>query len=353
MRRIAAIHVASRRVVAVVLIVLMVCAPMARSADRAAETLDAELDAAVERGLAFLARQQRRDGSFEGGGPRVAMAGLSLMAFLSAGHTPDAGRYGLVVRNAIDYLIEQAPKDGYFGAVDGSRMYGHGIVTLALAEAYGVEVDAQRRRRMRPIVERAIQVILDAQNVKKGEAHAGGWRYNPDSGDSDLSLSGWNALALRAAQNTGIDVPAEPIERAVQYVLRCYHVQQQGFCYQPGREPNAAMTGVGVLNLRLLTTRDYPVVEQARRRLAEVKINQDTRYPCYTAYYVTQAAFQLGDPTWSSAWGPIRQRLLETQLEDGGWPVSHTGEEPGRIYSTSMSILTLTVPYRLLPIYQR
>ena len=27
--------------------------------------------------------------------------------------------------------------------------------------------------------------------------------------------------------------------------------------------------------------------------------------------------------------------------------------EPGRIYRTTMAVLTLTVPYRLLPIYQR
>src|SRR5690554_6127287 len=64
-------------------------------------TPDAELDAAVERGLAFLARQQRRDGSFEGGGPVLAMTGLSLMAFLASGHTPEVGRYGTVVRSAV------------------------------------------------------------------------------------------------------------------------------------------------------------------------------------------------------------------------------------------------------------
>lgn len=340
----------SRVIVVLWLIVGITIAP---PVIRAEETLDAELDAAVERGLAFLARQQQRDGSFAGGGPKVAMTGLSLMAFLSAGHTPDAGRYGTVVRNAVDYLLAQAPEDGYFGKVDQSRMYGHGIVTLALAEAYGVEFDAARRTRMRGVIERAIQVILKAQEVKKSDPHAGGWRYTPEAGDSDLSLSGWNALALRAGQDIGIDVPADPIERAVAYVLKCYTSNSPGFAYQPGQSRTLGMTGVGVLNLRLLSDRDFEQVEAAREYLAQTPASKVTRFPVYTAYYAMQAAFQLGGETWTQAWGPTREWLLGSQLDDGGWPVSRTSEEPGRTYSTSMSILTLTIPYRLLPIYQR
>ena len=45
--------------------------------------------------------------------------------------------------------------------------------------------------------------------------------------------------------------------------------------------------------------------------------------------------------------------LLPIQNPDGGWPQSTSSEEPGRVYATSMSLLTLTVPYRILPIYQR
>lgn len=316
------------------------------------QTVDAELDAAVERGLAFLALQQRRDGSFEGGGPKVAMTGLSLLAFLAAGHTPEVGRYGTVVRSAVDYLLEQAPKEGYFGGIDNSRMYGHGIVTLALAEAYGVEFDGDRRARMWPVIDRAIRVILQAQEVPKGEAHAGGWRYEPKAADSDLSLSGWNALALRAGQDIGIDVPAEPIERAVQYVLKCHTRNNPGFAYQPGRGRTMGMTGVGVLNLRLLSDRDYPEVEATREYLGQ-PLGREEQFPVYSAYYVTQAAYQLGGSTWEASWGSTREWLLGLQLEDGGWPVSRSAQEPGRLYSTSMSVLTLTVPYRLLPIYQR
>ena len=153
------------------------------------------LDAAINAGLSYLVRQQNAEGAFDGGGaPKVAMTGLSLMSHLASGHTPDDGRFGANVRRALDYLIHQAPEDGYFGKLDNSRMYGHGIVTLALAEAYGVEPQASNRALMRPILERAVADILKAHDIPKNLQHAGGWRYELTSNDSDISLSGWNIL---------------------------------------------------------------------------------------------------------------------------------------------------------------
>lgn len=320
----------------------------------AEDALPPQLDSAVDRGLAFLARQQRPDGSFEGGGPRVAMAGLSVMAFMASGHTPDVGKYGLNVRRAVDFLVKEVPADGYIGKVDGSRMYGHGIVTLALAEALGVETTEADRLKIRAALERAVQVILKAQDVNKDENSAGGWRYEPGSADSDLSLSGWNALALRAAQNAGVAVPKERVERAVGFVLKCYKANKKGFAYQPGREASIAMTGVGVLNLYLLDAAQRPEVTAGAEFLLKHPVNEQTRFPYYSLYYATQAAYQAGEPTWSPIWKITLDQLLAQQSkQDGGWSQSRSGEEPGRIYATSMALLTLSVPYRLLPIYQR
>jgi len=320
---------------------------------RAQTEADARLDAGVDAGLAYLAQQQAADGSFEGGGPRAAVTGLTLMAFLASGHTPDNGRYGLVVRRAIDFLVKSTPDDGYFGHVDGSRMYGHGIVTLALSEACGVEPNPDRRVQIRTVLAKAVKVILTAQEVNKPPEQSGGWRYEPQSGDSDLSLSGWNALALRAAQGIGMDVPKEKIARAVQFVLNCYHPTEKGFAYQPHGSPSVAMTGVGVLNLFLLDSADRPEAAAGERWLLDHLVKDDTPMPYYSMYYSTQAAFQAGEPVWPIIWKVTHDRLLGTQTSDGGWPQSRNGEEPGRIYATSMAVLTLSVPYRLLPIYQR
>jgi hypothetical protein len=313
-----------------------------------------KVDEAVDHGLAFLARQQNTDGSIDGGGPRVAMTGLSIMAMLASGHTPDVGRYGLTVRRAIDFELRQMPEDGYIGKIDGSRMYGQGIVTLALAESIGVETTEAGRQRIRAALDRAVKVILSAQDVPKDAASAGGWRYEPTSVDSDLSLSAWNALALRAAANVGVDVPHAHVERAAAYVLKCYRADQGGFAYQPALDATEAMTGVGVLSLYLLGASERPEVSAAAPLLARQLVNDKTRYPCYATYYASRAAFQAGDPVWSTVWQGTMDRLLAQQLQsDGGWPVSHTTEEPGRVYATAMAVLTLSTPYRLLPVDQK
>jgi hypothetical protein len=110
---------------------------------------------------------------------------------------------------------------------------------------------------------------------------------------------------------------------------------------------------VGLLNLHVLDAADRPQATEAVQLLIDSPIGPDTRFFYYALYYATQAAHQVGGPAWEAVWTNARQRLLEMQQADGGWPISRSSEEPGRIYATSMSLLTLSVPYRLLPIYQR
>lgn len=313
----------------------------------------AAVDAAVENGLAFLARGQKRDGGFGEGEKRVAITALGVLGFLAAGHPPDVGKHGLTVRSAVDYLVAQVPADGYVGKIDGSRMYGQGIITLALAEACGVEPDPVRKRKISATLERLIRIILEAQKVQKSEQFAGGWRYEPSSGDSDLSLSGWSALALRAAQNVGINIPREPIDRAVAYVIACCVKDAGGFTYQQGQEAKTSMTSVAILNLYLLDASNRPEIRPAAKWLREHPVRPDMQYLYYATYYSTQAAWQLGEETWQTTWKKNRALLLGRQQEDGGWSQSPSGEEPGRAYATSMSVMTLSVPYGFLPIYQK
>jgi hypothetical protein len=341
---------ASRRLPAALAFILAIACGAASFGD----DVSRQLDDAISGGLDFLAKAQNPDGSFDGGGPKLAVTGLALMSMLASGNTPDEGKYGLTVRAAEDYLIKQTPEDGYFGTVDGSRMYGQGIITLALAEASGVEPDVGRRTAMRGVLARAVKIILDAQDIQKDQNFAGGWRYEPQSNDSDLSLSGWNALALRAAESVGLSVPKDRAQRAAAFVLKCYKPDEHGFSYQPGAGASIAMTGVGVLNLFLLDAADRPEAADGARWLMAHPVGDDTRMPYYSMYYATQAAYQAGGDVWPAVWASIQAKLLPTQNKsDGGWPQSHSGEEPGRVYATSMAILTMSVPYRLLPVYQR
>lgn len=319
------------------------------------DALPAELDAAISNGLAFLARQQRNDGSFDGGGPKVAMTGLSLLAFLAAGDAPEVGRYGLAVHAAGDYLLSQQNADGYLGSGDRG-MYIHAIATLALTQLYGAEPGFDRQVRIRAALVKAVRVILDAQKAPKSDdKYVGGWRYERNSADSDLSLSGWNALALRAARDVGIEVPDDALARAAEFVMRCYNDPAKGFGYQPGNDAQPGETAVGVLCLYLLSAADkqQAALDKAIDYLAAHPIDENSPFPYYAAYYVTQAAFQLGGQTWVTTGRRGLEWLMRQQEKDGGWPQSKTGQEPGRVYATAMAVQTLAVPYRLLPIYQR
>ena len=313
------------------------------------------VDSAVRRGLEFLAKKQQADGSFDSGENKVAVSGLTVLAFLAAGHPPDVGRYGLVVRGGVDFLLGQAQPDGYFGKSHGKGMYDQGIVALALAEALGVETDPARRQKIHAELAKAVKVILDAQAVKKPDPHVGGWRYDRKSADSDLSLSGWNALALRAARDVGVDVPKEAVQKAVGFVLKCYNASDKGFSYQPGGGAQIGPTAIGILSLYLLEGGGRAEVAEGVKYLAARPVNDGTPFQYYSMYYVTQAANQAGGATWAAASKATFDRLLAKQAKDGpdagAWPKSD--QEPAGPYSTAMAVLTLSVPRRLLPAYQR
>jgi hypothetical protein len=317
-----------------------------------ADDLPPTLDASVSHGLEFLSGQQNLDGSF-GTTQKPAMTGLALMSFLASGHAPDLGKYGGVVAGAVDFLVQQAQPDGSFGHNE-KPMYGQGIATLALAEAYGVETAEPQRKHIAAVLAKAVALILTAQDVKKQEVYSGGWRYEPAAADSDLSLSGWNALALRACQDAGIPVPKAAVQRAVKFVMKCHVADAKAFSYQPGGAAQVGPTGVGVLCLHLLDDGNRREAVEAAQFLQAHPTDDQSQFPYYGMYYATQAASRSGDAVWAAVSKVTFEKLLKSQTpQDGGWPDTPEGAGGGRTYTTSLALLTLSIPYRLLPIYQR
>ena len=186
-------------------------------------------DLAIHRAVGFLVTQQDKDGAIQGSwawANRTAMTALSLMAMAAVGHQPaDDSPEGRAMKKGLAFVLrpEHQDVDGYFGNADGSRMYGHGIITLMLAELLGMGADQAQDRQITDRCKAAIGLILSAQMIQKTGSDSGGWRYTPDSYDSDLSASVWQVLALRAAKNAGIEVPKGTIDNAVEYIKGCYH----------------------------------------------------------------------------------------------------------------------------------
>jgi hypothetical protein len=205
---------------------------------------------AIDRALAYLAKNQRQDGGIHVRGQSItAVTSLSVMAFLAKGYTPGAGPYGRVINRGIDRVLANQQVNGLLVEASNSRgaMYSHAISTLMLSEVSGM-VDPARQKRIDRALAKALMLILAAQGVRKSANHAGGWRYQHTSTDSDISCTGWAIMSLRSARNNGASVPKESVGRGVEFILRC-RAPDGGFCYQPGGQPGLARTGTALLCL--------------------------------------------------------------------------------------------------------
>ncbi|MCC6729196.1 MAG: terpene cyclase/mutase family protein [Chthonomonadales bacterium] len=304
-------------------------------------------EAAVRRGLEYLAARQQPDGHWNSGSYNAdaAISGLAALAFLSAGHQPGRGKYGAQLAKAVDWLAESVQRNGLVGrgGSAGPPMYGHGFATLALAELYGMT----RRDDLKPKIEEAIRLMASTQNAE------GGWRYQPTSADADISVTAVQVIGMRAAASAGLRVPAETAKRAIGYIKKCSNNSDGGFSYQAAIHGSGpARTGAAILCLILSGQRNSPEcragIEYLREHPIETYEWAYRQHYFYALYYCTQAMYQVGGKPWRDWFTNIRERLLRSQRADGSW-----SDSPGPEYATSMAVLTLQVPAGLLPIYQK
>jgi hypothetical protein len=305
---------------------------------------NAKTEAAVKKALKYLADTQNADGSWGSSGysSDVGIVGLASLAFMSAGHQPDRGAYGEVLRKAADYLCKHSQRTGLIHnpqAAAGPPMYGHGFATLALAELYGMT----RRADLRDRLESAVALILRTQNPE------GGWRYQPRVADADISVVICQIMALRAAANAGIRVPKDTTARAIEYVKRCANNSDGGFSYMPtNRGSGQARTGAGVLALIVMGERNADECKRGLEYLMSRPPGTRDGHIFYALYYATQATYQAGGNHWKYWYPRAAEYLLSTQRPDGSW-----FDSPGPSYATAMGVLALQVPATLLPIYQK
>jgi squalene cyclase len=295
--------------------------------------LDPRTERAIDRGLAWLADRQKKDGGW-GDKYRCAMTSLSMMSFMLKGYFPERGKYGAVMEDAVDFLLNESREHGgYFGV----NMYEHGLTTLALSEVWGMTSSEQ----VRTALKKAVDVILRSQSPR------GGWRYHPRPTDQDISVTVMQIVALASAREAGIYVPDRTIDQAVKYVKSLQH-PSGGFGYTSPKGPGFARTAAGVMSLMMCGERNSQAVAKGLRWLTERpdSVFKSERWYFYGHYYAIQAMYQAGDSYYQKWYPKIREALLEKQRGNGAWP-------GGGELNTTMAILILGVPYRYLPIYQR
>jgi hypothetical protein len=325
-------------------------------------------DQAISRAIEFLVSMQDKDGAISDvNHNQTAMTSLAIMAMAAVGNQPsDEGKVGIAMKKALSYVLrpDRQEVQGYFGGRDGSRMYGHGITTLMLSEMLGMGVDAQMDQVIRDRCRLAIELIKRSQSFDKEPRNKGGWRYAPESRDSDLSVTVWQVMALRSARNAGMDVPKEMIDNAVDYIKRCYQSKRdpngtpqnlKSACgYEPSRAPEYAMASAGLLSLQLCGAYESLEAKGSADWLKEKKIEYGGEWFFYGTYYFAQGMFQRGGEYSTYARKLVEDLLLPKQGPDGSWQ-GQSGQErgAGKVYATSLGVLSLAVKYHFLPIYQR
>ncbi|HEX5470581.1 MAG TPA: hypothetical protein VFW73_01785, partial [Lacipirellulaceae bacterium] len=208
-----------------------------QSTDTPADVLSSDqwrrVDAAVKRGLTWLASQQLPDGSFptlDSGQPGATS--LCILAYMVYGHVPGKGPYATRLGRAVGYVVGCQKPNGIIAKTgpEGPRItrsiehemgacaaYNHAISSLTISEIYGMGA-ASSAPRLKRAIQKSLDATFEMQNWPKDLASdLGGWRYidDFDEVDSDLSVTGWELMFLRSARNAGFNVPDQRINAAI------------------------------------------------------------------------------------------------------------------------------------------
>jgi hypothetical protein len=364
------------------------------TAERKRALLDAyggteESEEAILLGLRWLAAHQRRDGSWslneywkdvpgcdcysefekEVDDSVTAGTAFGVLPFLGAGVTHKSGpesprelvQYRKRVFSAIAYLTQHQVRstDSKKAGHLGGNMYSHALGTMALCEAYGLSEDD----RLKVPAQLAVKYMTEAQHKE------GGWRYNPGQ-PGDMSVTAWVFLAIRSAQLAGLPIGRSSLIRAERFVDSCA-VGPEGatlsrYAYQPPtpeKEQPAKLTlsGAGLLTRQYLGwNKDDPeLLAGCRYLMQNLPPESDKQLgQIYYYHYATQVLHHMEGSDFDLWNHRMREHLIRTQEKQGhragSWNPEGTdwGKRGGRLYATGMSLLTLQVYYRHLPMYR-
>jgi len=349
-----------------------------------------ESEAAVGRALKWIALHQANDGHWslngfhtqahdkpglggrqftcncDGRGTSNDIAGTAfgLLPLLAAGetHKPPTVKgpihYTKHVEQGLKYLMLKQSKEGDFGG----GMYAHGLASIAMCEAYGLTSD--------PLLKKHAQAAIDF--IVRAQHSGGGWRYTPGQ-PGDTSVVGWQVMALKSGQMSGLTVPNATLKGAEKW-LDSVMDNYGGYGYT-GPQATPTMTAVGLLCREYLgwSPRNVNLINgvSVLKKTMPGSMNPST---IYYYYYATQVMHHMGQDYWTEWNAPtdvkkaghkgMRDILIDTQDKGmppgkphqmGSWnPATDAhGSVGGRLMITSLSVLTLEVYYRHLPLYRR
>ncbi len=343
---------------------------------------DETTEAAVIRGLHWLARQQFPDGHWSlRRGPRknsydaagvdnwTAATGMALLAFQGHGETTEQGEFRDNVRKGWSWLLTQQDDDGCFFRPETQTQdhlfYTQGICTIAICELYAMTRDPVLKEKLRLPAQKALDYCV------KHQTSSGGWKYGRNDFQSDLSVTGWVLMALQSGRIAGLDVPEETLDRVGDFLDDIGEAGSK-YPYEKGSFVTRSMTAEGLLCRQFLGwERDDPRLLEGADWLIQPdnlvcftykdEMGRTNGRDVYYWYYATQMFHHLGGRHWKTWNDVMKQNMCEYQQarkgeNEGSWDPTFPSQDryagEGRLYVTCLSIYILEVYYRHLPIYR-
>jgi len=323
-------------------------------------------EAAVSKGLKWLAKNQKSDGSWSLRGPygqgsfdeaAESATAMALLAFQGAGNTDKLGEYKDQVSRGWKWLLRAQDGDGCFfrSGPWSFRFYTHAQCTIALCELYGMTKNPQLKK----AAEKAVDYCVQTQSA------LGGWRYAPSTEEvPDVSVTGWVLMGLQSARMGGLTVPDEVFKR-VDFFLN--EIAQEGgsrYPYMNGEPPTPTMTAEALLCRQYLgwSQKDERLRDGAKWLTRNENLVNYRNRNVYYWYYATQVCHHMEGEYWKKWNDSMRQVIPENQVksgpEAGSWhpllPTSDAyGQRAGRLFVTCLSLYMLEVYYRHLPLYSK
>ncbi|MDX1963591.1 MAG: prenyltransferase/squalene oxidase repeat-containing protein [Pirellulales bacterium] len=332
-------------------------------------------EAAVAQGLRWISQHQGEDGHWSLGHfsqhgecrgrcdglghahSNTAATGLALLPFLGAGQTHRTGIYKEHVKRGLEWLVAAQESNGDLRGEGLHNMYAHGIAALALCEAYSLTKEDW----LKVPAQKAIDFIVSAQD-KRSNKTAGGWRYEPGQ-PGDLSVVGWQLMALHSARHAGLHVEPQTLKRAEKFMKSVGTGEYGGlFSYMPKQAPTSTMIAEGLLCMQYLGwPSDHKGMQEGIDHMLHNLPSPD-QPNIYYWYYATQVMHHLGGEPWET-WNDANMKTLlilqeTTGHESGSWAPAggskggHDVQQGGRLYMTALAVCTLEVYYRHLPLYR-
>ncbi|MFN0206272.1 MAG: hypothetical protein ACKVS6_08145 [Planctomycetota bacterium] len=347
----------------------------------------ANSEAAVERGLHWLARHQAADGSWPVEGSitkcittepcdrlgnanfRIALTALSVLAFMEAGFNTQSLNKLVGVQSKNTVYVGNIIKRGLLwlhassilntpDATDDAWGMNQSIATLVIVKAFGSTRAPQWKKVAQSLIE----------NLLVNKCPAGGWGRTPKATEMDITVTTWAVQALLAAERAGMVVGSGWKNE----MIRLYESQFDSSTETPpifNFLPSLIIAPFQAkyMNLAIISNKEktdprlHHQIKLCSAALPTINMELSGLELNYW-HDASLALYQLDGPNsvklqngkaWNRWNEAMKTALLDTQIQnrescaDGSWNCNvNDGFESGRIFATAIATLTLESYYR-------